>query len=194
MVNWKKILLWAVGIGAGFALTTALIIGGFMWWSSRPPKPKPWNQNAITATYDNLGTEGEKNNFWFAYTLENHTNEDYRIDSESPEVHLAVLLRRSNNALSFGDNKDITTDYPVFIPAKKSVRFQVRITYPYTDKEDYSAPDDVRHDWETKAAIYLTKELNNVNGFALIDERTRYEINMPNGWDARAKEQLRVKK
>ena len=193
MENWKKILLRTAGFGIGFAVTAAIILGTFIWWESRPPKPKPWDQSSITATYDNLGTEGEKNSFWLAYTVENHTNDDYRIESDSNQVHLAAILKRTNNSLSFADDKEITIDYPVFIPAKRSVRLRVHFYMPYSEHEDYNAPDDVRHDWETKAAIFLTKEAGNVNGFVLMDEASRYQINLPNGWEARAKEPMRVK-
>jgi len=35
--------------------------------------PKPWDKKAITAIYDFVDTEGEKNTIVFYYTLQNNT-------------------------------------------------------------------------------------------------------------------------
>jgi hypothetical protein len=69
----------------------------------------------------------------------------------------------------------------------------LHVNYPYEIKEDMSAPDDVRHDWETTVCQYVDKEFSNLEGFALLDDKSRYQVNIPNGWTARGKESLRVK-
>jgi hypothetical protein len=191
MNDWKKLVLRAVSFGAGFAVTSALIIGIFLWWSQRPSKPKPWNQGALTATYEALGTEGDTHTFWLAYTIENKTDSDYSLSSDSG-IHLAVVLRRYNDALIFSDSKSLTTDYPLFIPAHHRVRIRMHLSYPYPEAEDFNSSEDARYDYETKAAVYLAKELNNVNGFVVMDENSRFQINLPNGWDERGKEPLRL--
>jgi hypothetical protein len=190
METWKKTLLRAVGFGAGFAVVAAFIVAGVLWWSSRPPRVKPWDEKAITASYESLDTEGDANTFRFVYTLENNTDADYRVENDS-SVHLAAFLKRSQ-ALSFSDSKDLSTDYPLYIPAKSRVRFQIHLAYPYPIKPNYEASDDEQHDFNTKVAQYVTKELGNIDGFVLLDDGSRYKIVMPNGWAERAKMPMKV--
>ncbi|MGB8477909.1 MAG: hypothetical protein WCE63_03590 [Acidobacteriaceae bacterium] len=191
MENWKKLLLRAAGFGAGFAVIAGVILGGALWWSSRPPRPKPWDEKAITASYEGLDTEDAANTLRFVYTLQNNTNTDYRIENDS-SVHLAAFLERSQ-ALSFGDTEHLHTDYPVYVPAKSRVRFTVHLGYPYPIKPNYEASDDEQHDFNTKVAQYVTKELGNVDGFVLLDDNSKYKIVMPNGWAERAKLPMKTK-
>jgi hypothetical protein len=190
MENWKKVAIRAAGFGAGFALLASVILGTVLWWSSRPPKQKPWDDKAIVASYESLDTEGDANAFRFTYTLENKTDIDYRVENDS-RVHLAAFLKRSQ-ALSFSNSENLHADYPIYIPAKSRVRFQVHLGYPYPIKPDYNASDDVQHDFNTKVAQYVTKELGNVDGFTLLDDDNRYKIVMPNGWAERAKLPMKV--
>jgi hypothetical protein len=191
MDNWKRILLRAAGFGAGFAVVAAFIIGAVFWWSSRPPKVKPWDDKAITASYESLDTEGDANTFRFVYTLENKTDTDYRVENDS-NIHLAAFLKRSQ-ALSFSDSKNLHTDYPIYVPAKSRVRFTVHLGYPYPIKPNYEASDDEQHDFNTKVAQYVTKELGNIDGFTLLDDNSRCKIVMPNGWAERAKLPMKAK-
>jgi hypothetical protein len=190
MESWKKLAIRAVGFGAGFALVALVIFGAMLWWSSRPPKQKPWNDKAIEASYESLDTEGDANTFRFVYTLENKTDTDYRVENDS-HVHLAAFLKQSQ-ALSFSNSENLHTDYPIYIPAKSRVRFQVHLNYPYPIKPDYNAPNDVQHDFNTKVAQYITKELGNIDGFTLLDDDNRYKVAMPNGWAERAKQPMKV--
>jgi hypothetical protein len=66
-------------------------------------------------------------------------------------------------------------------------------TYPYPIKPDYNSSGDAQHDFDTKVAQYVTKELNNIDGFTLLDDANRYKIVMPNGWAERAKQPMKVK-
>jgi hypothetical protein len=190
MENWKKVAIRAAGFGAGFALVAFVILGTVLWWLSRPPKQKPWDDKAIVASYESLDTEGDANTFRFTYTIENKTDIDYRVENDS-RVHLAAFLKRSQ-ALSFSNSENLHADYPIYIPAKSRVRFQVHLGYPYPIKPDYNASDDVQHDFNTKVAQYVTKELGNVDGFTLLDDDHRYKIVMPNGWTERAKLPMKV--
>jgi hypothetical protein len=190
MENWKRILLKAAGVGGGFALVAAVVLGIVMWWSGRPAKPKPWDDKAIVASYESLDTEGEANTFHFNYTLENKTDIDYRVENDS-RVHLAAFLKQSQ-ALSFSNSENLHADYPIYIPAKSRVRFEIHLGYPYPIKPDYNASNDVQHDFYTKVAQYVTNELGNVDGFTLLDDDHRYKIVMPNGWTERAKQPMRV--
>ena len=174
MAPWKKILLRATGVGAGFAIVAAIILSTVLWWSSLPPKQKPWDDKAIVASYEDLDTESDSNNLHFTYTLENRTDSDYRVDSDA-RVHLAAFLQQTK-ALSFGNSDILHADYPIYIPAGSRVRFELHVNYPYPIKPDLNAPADVQHDFYTKEAQFVTKELSNVDGFTLLDDEHRYKI------------------
>ncbi|WP_263379504.1 hypothetical protein [Granulicella paludicola] len=191
MENWKRIVLKAAGFGGGLALVGAIILGVCVWWSSRPPKPKPWNTGAITAQYEDVRTQGDNNTLAFDYTLVNNTDHDYHL-TDATGVHIAAHLRRSN-ALSFDDSGRLKTDYPIYVPAHSRVRFPILLEYPIPVKDDSDAPVDVRHDNETKLAKYIVENLSNIDGLVLMDDNARYQINFPDGWTQRAKEPLRVK-
>lgn len=47
-MNWKKLLVVGIGWGLGTAVGLTLIVGGFLWYESRP---KAWNATAITAKF-----------------------------------------------------------------------------------------------------------------------------------------------
>jgi hypothetical protein len=106
-------------------------------------------------------------------------------------MHLAVFLKRSQ-ALGFSNTKDLHINYPVYVPARSRVRFTVHLGYPYPIKPDHEASDDEKHDFNTRVAQYVTKELGNVDGFTLLDDNSRYKIVMPNGWAERAKLPMKV--
>jgi len=57
MKSWKKFLLIGAGFGAGFAVLAGILVGGVIWYDSRPQKPKPWNATAILATFEYPDTE-----------------------------------------------------------------------------------------------------------------------------------------
>jgi hypothetical protein len=190
MDSWKRILPRAAGFGAGFAVVAALIVWLALWWHQRPEKPKPWNISAITASFDNLSTEGDKNTIVFVFTLQNNTSTDYRI-ADGGFVHLGAVLRKSK-AFSFSEDDYLKTDYPLYVPAGSRVRIMLHLKYPYAVHEDLEASDDARHDWGTNLCKFVTKELSNLDGFVMMDDQSRYEITLPNGWEARSKEPLRI--
>ena len=190
MPNWKLWFIKAAGLGVGFAVAGGLLLGIALWWSSRPAKPKPWNHQAITATYEDVRTEGDNNNIAFDYTLQNNTDTDYRIQ-DGTNVHLAAHLHRSNS-LSFSHTDTITVSYPIYLPARSRAHLSVQFAYPTPLKENYDASTVARHDFETKLAKYVVNELTNIDGIVLLDDGSRYQIDMPDGWTSRSKEPLRT--
>jgi hypothetical protein len=51
----------------------------------------------------------------------------------------------------------------------------------------------MQHDFNTRVAQYVTKELGNIDGFEFLDDDARYKIVLPNGWADRAKMPFKVK-
>ena len=182
MADWKKALFIGVGWGLGTAIGLVLLVGGFFWYQSRPKPPvppKPWNTTAIKADYDYATAEGEKNTILFYYTLENTTDFDFHIESGDHTLMSATLLKQKNLS-PFGESEKI--DYPIFVPAKKRIRFPIHINYSYPLREKENANLEERRKYRRDLEQYLSDELTNLDGFDLLDEINRYEIVFPAGW------------
>jgi hypothetical protein len=180
-MNWKKALLIGVGWGIGTAVGLALIVGGFFWYMDRPRPPvppKPWNVTAIKAEYDTVKTEGDKNTIVFYYVLENTTDFDYRLQN-GENVVMNGKLQRENSLTPFMKPEGI--DYPIFVPARKRVRFRIPLI-------GYSYPENGKKDVKSDQAAlekYVADHMSNLDGFDLLDETNRYEIVFPSGWKKR---------
>jgi len=175
--GWQRVLLKPFGFGAGFALLCAVVVGGLVWYSRRPKPPQAWNTQAITATYDYVTTKGEQNRIVFVYTLQNNTQEDYRIDSES-EVDVFHKLV-SQNSIYHTVNKRPEIAFPIFVPAGGRTTLVIGYESEYSgakingdDQKKYRA--DVQEFVKTKHP--------NLGGFVLFDQIHRYEIELPKGW------------
>jgi hypothetical protein len=90
MAPWKRILLKSVGVGIGIGVGLGISVAIVAWYTSRPTPQKPWDSNAITATFEHADTRGEDHHIRFLYTLENHTDTDYKIEADILQV-LAVV-------------------------------------------------------------------------------------------------------
>jgi hypothetical protein len=184
MATWKMVLLRSAGFGAGFAIALCVIGGSWFWYEDRPKPPKPWNKQAIIAEYDYVRPEGDNDNLVFHYLLQNNTDADYRIDSDVG-INLANRLKKQKSFGSFS-NQYVTTDYPIFVPARSRVWIPLKVPYPYSIKEKDNPNKDERQEYTIQVAKYVTSELPNLDGFVLFDTLHRYEIDFPGGWEKRA--------
>lgn len=91
MIPWQKLFLKAAGFGAGFAAFLVAAIAGWQVFQSLPESPKPWNRDAIKATYAELFMNtGDRPVATFRYALENTTPRDYYLPSD-PKAAFVVL-------------------------------------------------------------------------------------------------------
>jgi hypothetical protein len=173
----KRLILLGLSIGAGFALAAAVVVGGYLWYESHP---KPWNPNAIKATFDSLDTEGDDNMIVFNYTLQNTTGLDYRAASGS-QVSIAARLRRQES-LNFPAH-GIRIDYPIFVPSHQRAHLSVHVGYRYSQKgPPWPAPSDELKEYRARLLEFVGKTMANLNGFVLFDDARRYQIELPRGW------------
>jgi hypothetical protein len=186
MPTWKKLLLRSAGFGAGFAVVVCAVIGVAVWYSERPKRPEPWNKQAITAEYDFVVPEGEKNELVFHYILQNNTDSDYRVASDTG-IDITGKLKREKGFSQFASHY-VTTDYPVFVPAKSRVWIPLKVPYPYPTKEKDKDTADEAKQFRTAVAKYVSEEFQNLDGFVLFDTSKRYEIDFPTGWEQRGME------
>ena len=164
------------------AVGLVLLVGGFLWYQSRPkPRkpPKPWNTAAIKADFDRVDSEGKQNSLVFYYTLENTADFDYRVEDGHGILMSAKLLQQKNLS-PFGEEEKV--DYPIFVPAKKRVQFLVHIGYSCPDRAKENANLEERKRHRKAVENYVMDEMGNLDGFGLLDETNRYEIIFPAGW------------
>lgn len=197
MGSWKRTVVIAAGFGAGFATAAMLIVGVWTWYASQPKKPTPWDQQAITATFDypdiTVGTEPEKTGrladlgfvpdiFVLYYTLENHTDFDYELPSPH-QLEITARLKRQNS-LSGSDSLIRPDSERIFIPAKQRRRLGIQVSYPVTlsPGADPKTPEE-RQKRSRLIAEHLTGQFTNLDGFVMFDKVARYQINLLNGWE-----------
>src|ERR1017187_2886645 len=131
MENWKKILLRAAGVGAGFAVVAAILIGITLWWIGRPAKPKPWNTQAITPAGKNeleIQVRAEVFHLQPKCSLKNNTGKDYRMVAESGTL---MMVNPDNGGLEKLD--DATWDRSIVVPVGQTVNVKFDIRHNLAD-------------------------------------------------------------
>lgn len=115
-----------------------------------------------------MTTEGKDNTIVFFYILENMTDFDYSVDKDQRST-MTTRLGRQNGLTPFLSSKGI--DYPIFLPARKRMRFQVHLEgYTYSAKEKEDATADERKQYRANLEKYVADKLENLDGFDLLDE------------------------
>jgi hypothetical protein len=181
MALWKQILLKSLGVGIGIGAGFAICVASYAWYSSRPKPPKPWDAGAITATFEHADTVGGNHHLRFLYSMESHTDFDYK--SDTANLRVAAIIGEGNNL--FGGTEDVKfEDESVFLPAKQRVLVSLELptyTYPGSDVLVHDTPEE-RKKYRDAVKKYLNDDLPRLNGFAAYDEINRYRIDFPSGW------------
>jgi hypothetical protein len=172
--NWKVILLRCAGVGGGFAIIAALVLGGIVWWSSRP---KPWSSSAITAKPTQLGLQqaGDEVRFEFRYAFTNHTSEEYAL----PSPEMGALMRKLPKDGSFEKLDGATWDSTIKIPPNQSINISFLMPYKLADFN--MMPPDL--DLDNKLTAFAGRRLNQIDGLAFFDYTAKYKVEMPRNWD-----------
>ena len=173
--RFKAVLIKWLFFGAGFAVMCAMIIALVSWYSSRP---KPWNPAALKATFDSFDLESKSYKLIFYYILENATSADYELRPTSKSRMMQKLKRQDSLIVGNG----VLYDNPLFIPAKKKIRFSIELDASF---KEYFPSNILTYDREKRSktiAEFAKKEMANLDGFVLFDEARRYEIDFPRSW------------
>lgn len=170
--RWKTVLLKSIGVG--FALTVAAIVGIVIWHNGRPKPEKPWNQAAIKATPTGLvyTVKSDRLAGDFRYSLQNTTDKDYRLPSDSR------LMVRLAQDMSYRDAPNMTWEQNLFIPAGQKVNVSVMLPIMYSDF-NFSKQ---KADDEKQLSPFVDRRLSEIDGFVLFDSTNRYKVDFPNGW------------
>jgi len=195
MSTWKRILLQAAGFGAGAGLTVAIFLGLFVWYKSRPVKPKPWDHGAIIAQFYRVSTEGDSK-LEFEYVLQNKTDKDYELQTFSaPKV--AAKLEDTKSLAGFANQDQFSIKLPIFVPAHENTRISITLpSYGFSSqiRLTNSSSDEERKKYYAAVEAHVARKMSNLDGFVLFDESNRYEIELPNGWRKEFEENERKSK
>ena len=176
MHRLRHSLLIVAAFGAGTAFALSLLVAGWYWYQSRPPRP--WNTQGITAEFDSVDVEGGDHTLVFSYVVRNHTSRDYRISSAAG---VTVAGRRERHGdLTFGSESTIRLDYPVLVPPRERAHVTIHLSYPCPGLQ--LEPDVTKENRDAnraKVAVCVANEFGNLAGFVLFDDRDRMQIDFP---------------
>jgi hypothetical protein len=171
--------------GAGFALILAVIVGGVLWYGSRPRHPKPWDEGAIRARYTDAITEDvhcitlksepartacedADGEVLLTYELENTTDYDYRIGDQS-SIEIMELDEKVLRPTLLRVDPGRGTSYwrletPVFVPSHRKVAVDIKgpLKCPRCDAD--------------KLKSFVERESSEL---LLFDPGSHYEIELP---------------
>jgi hypothetical protein len=178
METWKRVLLRSAAFGGGFAVVTAVIIGGALWWSSRAVSPKPWNTNAVTPAGKNgLLVQVRQDIFHIEprCNLKNNTSTDYKM----PSAESGTLMSVNPDNGGLEKLAGVTWDPTVVIFSGQSVNVKFDIPYTLTDYGETasSLADD------KKLIAFADRRLKDLKHLKFFDGSQRYEIDCPNSWN-----------
>jgi hypothetical protein len=178
---WKRYIVLGITFGISFAIACALIFGVISWYKSRA---KPWNTNAITASYGTLEFSMPADGFIveFGYDFQNNTTRNYDL-LPSNIVLMAKLSEGDVLSKDFGHYQkgEATIEGPSFIPPKAKARVTIKVQYYYPS--DFTAADkeDVQ-----KVIKIVSRRVNELDGFVVFDNANHFQIVMSKGWDTNA--------
>lgn len=173
MVPWQKLFLKAAGFGAGCAAFLVAAIAGWQVFQSLPESPKPWNRDAIKATYAELSLRtGDRPVLRFRYTLENTTLRDYYLPSD-PKAAFVVLP----DGKGMSQEEELTWDKGAYIPPGQKVSVAFYLTYDYSDSYPKSDRDNL-----DKLSKFMARREKELEGFVVLDRTNRYQMTFPKGW------------
>lgn len=166
---WTRFVILRAATGAGFALALSLFVGGIAIYKAHPRAVKPWNTHAINASFSDIGVDSADGTLVFYYVLANETDRDYQLPDQ---FDVTVMSKLKEGALSL-DNGSYKSDADVFLPARQRVRFAVHSAWRF--------PAD-RPGGGTLAS-YVNELAPSLDGFVVFDQKNRYEIELPKGWN-----------
>lgn len=180
MATWKQIVLKSLGMGIGIGIGLALAGGFYVWNSSRPVPPKPWDAAAITATFLYADTTGDDNHCRFRYILANHTDRDYR--TKTADLTLSAVLHEESSLTGAGTGDVKFQEDTIFLPAKDHAEVEIELPGYTFPGGSHPNDNDGMEKYRTAVQKYVDEHLPRLNGFAAFDDANRYRINFPQGW------------
>lgn len=175
MMTLKRLAVISSCAGAGFALTSAVLIFAYRSYSQH--QHNVWNGGAVTARFTRFdlseAQNGKPASLTFTYTFENHGENDY---SFSKDDSFKMFAKSQSGDLMETGWEGPTV--PIFVPAKGKVQIPVMSMYRYGDVFDYVAAD-TNTDRQGAYSELVRAKRPDLYGFVFFDETHRYRIDLP---------------
>lgn len=174
MNTWKKLGI-AASVIAVVLLTLGLASGKVPRWIALLRRGNTWNSRAIEATFAGVQVrEVDSSNATvvFLYDLDNKTDDDYQLAAGSS----LIIMSRVKSDGSLTADEPLTLAASSFVPARNRTRIAVQIMRPFSWPQDSDPSSD------EKFRNLLQGEIENLDGFVLFDQPTRYQIDLPGDW------------
>jgi hypothetical protein len=175
MEQWKKLLL--IGLATSVATLAVLVLFSSLRGQSAPVKsPQGWNAGAVRATFASVEVRQLNPTsaaVVFFYDLENNSGSDYQIDA-GPNLRLMSRLKSDGSLVA--DRRAKLTDN-AFLPVSNRTRVGVQVDCPFTWPSQRDSAADA------KVRTLVSQEISNLRGFVLFDSTSRFQIELPGGWN-----------
>jgi hypothetical protein len=169
---WKKLAITALFWGAGSALMASAIVAGIIWYKSLP---KPWDKTTvIVAKPPGFDVVDEGQRIEFIYTLENAGKSDFRIDS-ADSIRVFERTRDGTLVGPFSD-KTLHVLLPVFVPAGQQAAMAVFMAESGVPTRSTAESDGEYHE---RIRTFLEQTESNLGGFAIFENVSRKEVELP---------------
>jgi hypothetical protein len=152
-----------------------VLTAAIMYFRPGRTTPKPWNSNAITASYVGAQLRQlDSNNaaLYLAYEVQNHTDSDYQL-ADGPAALVMSRLRADG---SLSSQQKVRLSYPTFLPARQRARVALEIPSPF------GWPESNDPAFQDKLRDLVNQKLLEVQAFVLFDQADRFQIEFPGGW------------
>jgi len=176
MAQWKKIVIAAV------CAATVLLTMRFAFSQlpdRKPPAPPAdaWKHGVLTAEFAGLQVheiDASHSTLIFFFDLENSSYSDFRL-TNGPNVSVMSRLQH-NSSLSALSHPRLQES--AFIPARNRTRIAIVIdrSFVWPAAGDPSADAKIRQ--------LVSQEVADLQGFTLFDQASRYQIDLPGGWQS----------
>jgi hypothetical protein len=145
-----------------------------------PKQPEGWNSTAIRSSFEGIQVKEVDPThaaLIFSYDLENTTDSDYHL-SNDPKVLIMGRLK-SNTSLKPEDSMQI--DNSIFLLARNRMRISLEVNYSF-NWPTQMFPGQVGPVTQEKFRSFVAGKTADLQGFVLFDEASRYQIELPGGW------------
>ncbi|MFZ0523850.1 MAG: hypothetical protein WAL95_22685 [Candidatus Acidiferrales bacterium] len=147
---------------------------------TKPAQTSAWNSASVRGTFAGLQVhevDPTHVQLVFYYDLNNDSDADYQLTKGPGTVVMTRL--KSNGSLSSDDAVEL--DHSVFLPAKNHTRISLQSTQTFSWPSGLQAGQmtPVNQD---KFRTLVAQQVGSFSGFALFDQATHIQIELPCGW------------
>jgi len=142
---------------------------------AEPAMTDQWNKTAISADFVEFGTRPKEGMIDLGYMLTNTTNTEYRIGSMDD---VTTYGRKKNDGLLYIPNERATFEVPLLIPPHGQVIVVLHLEFS-PQHMSVLKPSQPFTAYKTNVINFLWSEYSPTGGFSILDEKTRYKIDLP---------------